>query len=492
MALVSLDIPPGVVRKGTELESTGRWYDSNFVRWVEGVMQPVGGWQERDAAISLTGAARSLLTWRTNSGLRYIGVGTSSKLYAISSGNTVYDITPIGFTVGSDDATTAGGYGTFDYGDGYFGTPRPDTVNPTAATTWMLDTWGQYLVGCSTTDGKLYEWQLNTSTPAAAIANAPTSCSGILVSNERAIFALGAGGDPRQVAWSDIENNTVWTPSSTNNAGSVILQTAGRLVTARRVRGQTLFLTDIDAHVATYVGQPFVYTFEVAGRACGAISQNCVASVEQFAVWMGEKSFFVYDGYVRPLPCEVSDYVFSDINVLQISKVYATTNASNNEVWWFYPSSGSNENDRYVMWNYTDNYWATGELSRTCSADAGVFRNPLMIDASGNLYDHEVGTNRDGASVYVESGPVQLGDGDRVVYANELIPDELNQGDVTLSFYTRYYPNDEEKVHGPYSLTNPTSVRFNGRQVKMRITENTPTQWRVGSQRVNVVPGGRR
>jgi hypothetical protein len=164
-------------------------------------------------------------------------------------------------------------------------------------------------------------------------------------------------------------------------------------MTARRVRGQTLFLTDVDAHIATYAGQPFIYTFEIAGRACGAISVNCIAALDNFAVWMGSKGFYMYDGYVRPLPCEVSDYVFNDINTIQISKVYAVNNAQFNEVWWLYPSASSNENNRYVAWNYKEDYWTTGTISRTAGTDGGVFRNPIMIDATGQVFDHEVGWN---------------------------------------------------------------------------------------------------
>lgn len=491
MSFVSLKVPPGIYRNGTELDSAGRWYDANFVRWVEGVLRPINGWEERTLSATITGAARSIIAWRSNSGIRYLATGTNSNLYAITSGNTVYNITPTGFTSGGADATLVGGYGSGSFNVGYYGTPRPDTGTPVPAAAWMLDTWGEYLVGCSASDGKIYEWQLGSTTPAARITNSPASCSGVLVSNERSVFALGADGDPRRVSWSDIENNTVWTASSTNNAGSALLQTPGRLMTARRVRGQTLFLTDVDAHIATYAGQPFIYTFEIAGRACGAISVNCIAALDNFAVWMGSKGFYIYDGYVRPLPCEVSDYVFNDMNTIQISKVYAVNNAQFNEVWWLYPSASSNENDRYVAWNYKEDYWTTGSLARTAGTDGGVFRNPIMIDPTGQVFDHEVGWNYDGASVFVESGPVQIGQGDQIMYVTSVIPDERNQGDATLSFKTRYYPNAEEKEHGPYSLTNPTSVRFNGRQLKMRI-EATPSDWRVGTQRLDVVAGGRR
>ena len=493
MALIPINIPPGVYRSGTELQSAGRWYDVNLVRWTEGAMEPIGGWEVRPIS-ALTGKARSLITWKTNGNVRLMAAGTSSKLYAVTQSNNLVDITPVGFTAGSDDASTGAGYGIGTYSGGFYGTPRPDSGSVTAATTWSLDTWGEYLVGCSTSDGKLYEWQLDYSTPtkAAVIANAPTGCIGLLVTAERSLFALGASGNARTVAWSDLEDNTVWTPSSTNLAGSIILQTSGRIITAKRVRGQNLILTDIDAHTLTYVGQPFVYQAEIAGRACGAASANCVAVLDNQAVWMGQKGFHVYDGYVKPLPCEVYDYVFNNINTTQLSKVYAVNNSQYNEVWWFYPSAGSNENDSYVSWDYVENHWSIGTLARTAGTDRSVFRNPIMIGTDGYIYDHEVGLNYSGALPYAETGPFQIGNGDQILYINEMIPDERNQGSVSATFTTRYYPTSEETTYGPYSLTQPTSVRFNGRQIKMRVTTTTPSDWRVGIQRLNAIPGGRR
>jgi len=494
MALVPLNIPPGVYRTGTELQSAGRWYDANLVRWGEGTMKPVGGWQKRSIS-ALTGKARSFLTWKTNANVRLMAIGTSSKLYAVTQNNVLADITPTSFTAGSDDAVLNNGYGLNFYGTGYYGTARVDTGATTPATTWSLDTWGEYLVGCSSSDGKIYEWQLDYTTPtkAVVVTNAPTSCTAILVTAERSLMALGASGNYRKVAWSDLENNTIWTPSSTNLAGSVELQTVGRIITGKRVRGQNLILTDVDAHVISYVGQPFVYSAEIAGRACGASSANCVAVLDNMAVWMGVQGFHIYDGYVRPLPCDVFDYVFSDINNDQISKVYAVNNSQFNEVWWFYPSSSSNENNRYVAWNYVENSWTFGSLARTCGTDRGVFSNPIMVGIDGFTYDHETGLNYDGALPYVESGPVQIGNGDQIMYVNEMIPDERNQGSVVATFKTKYYPNGSETSYGPYDLTNPTSVRFNGRQIKMRVTtDSTPSAWRVGTQRLNVIAGGRR
>lgn len=493
MALLPIKLPPGIYRNGTELDASGRWYDANFVRWVEGMIRPIGGWQQRTTT-QMSGKPRGMITWRANSGTRWMAVGTHSHLYAITQSSSVVDITPTGYTVGNADAPTGAGYGAADYGADYYGTPRPDIGTNAPATTWALDTWGEFLVACASTDGKIYQWELDAGTPtkAAPVTNAPTSNTSILVTNERALMALGAGGDPRKIQWSDLEDNTTWTPSSTNNAGSIILQTGGKIITGKRVRGQNLILTDMDAHIVTYTAQPFVYTSEYAGRACGLAGANAIAVQDNFAVWMGPRGFYMYDGYVKSVPCEVSDYVFSDINQAQISKVYAVNNSQFNEVWWFYPSGGSNENDRYVVWDYAQNYWTIGTLDRAAGTDRGQFTNPLMVSPDGYIYDHEVGVNHGGAQVFLESGPVQIGNGDRIFYVNELIPDERNQGQVTVSFSSKYYPNAAVWSYGPYSMTNPTSVRFNGRQIKMKITAVPNTDWRVGTMRLEAIGGGRR
>ena len=285
MAYIPLKIPPGVYRNGTEYQSAGRYYDSSLVRWFEGTMRPVGGWRKRSTS-QMTGACRGFINWRDNSGSRWIAAGTHSKLYAMNEAGTLKDITPSGFAPGSADAVAKIGYGYGPYGSYAYGVARPDTGTFTAATTWSLDTWGEYLVGCSSSDGKLYEWQLGFTTPtlAAAIANAPTSNEAVLVTAERFVFALGAGGNPRKVQWCDQEDNTVWTPATDNLAGDFELATPGTLLAGKRVKGVNLLFTDVDVHTAQYVGAPFVYGFEKAGSGCGLISAQSVAAIDTAAI----------------------------------------------------------------------------------------------------------------------------------------------------------------------------------------------------------------
>jgi len=490
---IPLKLPPGIYRNGTEYQAAGRWYDANLVRWYENTLRPMGGWRKRSST-QISGMCRGFLNWRDNSAVRFTGIGTHTKLYAMSESGTIKEITPSGFTAGIADAIVKTGYGYSDYGKFAYGVARPDLGAVTPATTWSMDTWGEYLVACSNSDGKLYEWQLGFTTPtlAAVITNAPTSNKAVLVTAERIMFALGAGGNPRKVQWCDQENNTVWTPAGDNQAGDYELATPGTLIAGKRVKGINLLFTDVDVHTAQYVGAPFVYGFEKAGSGCGLISAQSVAAIDTAAIWMSKAGFWIYDGYVKPLPSDVSDYVFGNINFNQASKVYAVHNSKFGEIWWYYPSSASNENDSYVTFNYRENHWNIGTLARTAGTDAGVFVNPMAVSTDGYVYEHEVGFAYDSASVYAESGPVQLGNGDNIMSVRQVVPDEQTLGEAVVSFKTRNYPTGTQSTFGPYTAANPTDVRFAARQVNVKVTGAVLADWRIGVMRLDAVPAGKR
>jgi hypothetical protein len=497
MPLFKLEIPIGAVRGATEYADGGRWRDMSLVRFYNNVMQPVGGWRKR-ISNQMSGMGRAIKTWRDNNGNKWIAVGSNTNLYAISGGGDFYDITPAAFITGSADAQGAIGYGIGAYGEYSYGTARPESAQSgvVTASTWSLDNWGEDLVGVMADDGRLFQWPLTVSAPVAAtvIPNAPTAVAGVVVSEERIMFAYGSNGltgDDRLIQWSDQENNQSWTPSTTNQAGSQILQSSGRIVGACRVVNGTLFLTDTDVHLASYVGAPFVYRFDRQATNAGLIAQNAVIQVEGSAMWMGSGTFWTFDGSVKALPCSVAEYVYGDMNVSQQSKIVASSNTKFSEVTWFYPSENSVEVDRYVTYSYRTGAWTTGYLARTASSDGGVFGAPIMVSTDGYLYDHEVGLDYDGQEVFAETGPIEIGIGDNLAVVTNLIPDVSNLGDVQLEFKTQLYPNATETTHGPYSLTQPTSLRFTGRQIKMKIIGGS-TDWRVGNNRVEVKAGGKR
>ncbi|WP_425061855.1 hypothetical protein [Roseovarius confluentis] len=455
-------------------------------------MRPIGGWREFKAT-GITNPVRGMLGWVENDGSRWVAAGSSDELHVVSTSGTVTDITPSGFTSGLVRSAINTGYGGGTYGTGTYGTPRDDATTYDEAAVWSLDTWGEYLVGCCRSDGKLYEWQLDTGTAAAAISNAPTSCVGLVATEERFLFALGASGNRRLVAWCDQEDNTTWTPAATNQAGDFPLQTSGEIMQGVRTRGQTLILTNVDAHTATFVGGNTVYSFERIGEACGVISRLGCCVAEGSAFWMGQRSFFQYTGGgAEPLESEVADEVFTNMNRAQASLIWSVTNSLFGEIWWFYPSASSIEVDSYVVYNYRAGHWATGSIDRTAGFDRGTWRYPMWIDSTGDLYEQEYAFAHGGETPFVESGPVLLGAGDRVMVCKNLYPDEETQGEVQGTFKTRFYPNGTEREYGPYDMTNPTSIRFTGRQVRMRLESTGPQDWRVGTMRIDADAGGER
>jgi len=539
MPLIPLQIPKGQYRNGTEYMSQGRWRDGNLVRWHDDALRPVGGWRARiqndgtevdihDAPSTPTvaGPARGAHAWVDNAGNRYAAFGTYNGLVAMLESSVLDNLTPTsGFTDGRIDATLNTGWGAGGWGYQAWGVARQDIGSIQTATTWSLDNWGEYLIACSSDDGQIYEWDLDAAT-ASVVSNAPTGCSAAFVTEERFLVALGcddAGVNNRRIAWSDQENNTSWTATATNQAGDIELQTNGQILAGVRTRGQSLILTDQDAHSMTYQGPPFVYGFQRVGTSCGMIAAGAYASVDAGVIWMGNRGFFIYSGgAVRDLPCEVSDYVFSDMNVDQKSKIQAVVNSQWNEVWWLYQSNDSDECDGYVAFDYAENIWMTGKIDRTTGFDRGVFRNPMMVASGGTVYEHEVGSDYGTTAPFCETGPIAIGSGDRLMKVTKMIRDEKTQGDVRFDFKTRLYPNSEETSHGPYpsdfkydtdysvdpatlgaqqppyvtdedknKYDAPTSVRFQGRQVRMKVSGQT-ADWRVGVIRLEAREGSRR
>lgn len=492
---IPIDLPPGAVALGTAYQSKGRFRYTDLMRWENGSLRPVGGWRKRSLTAT-TGVARAALTWVSNEGTAWIGVGTNTNLYAITRGGSVEDITPAGFTPGSENAVIGGGYGTGLYGTGLYGTVRPDATNVIPASSWTLDTFGENLVGVLDEDQKIYEWPPVPATDAGTVANSPL-CGAVLTTQENILMALGAYDgatvNPRYIKWSAIQDSTDWTPTATNQARDATLQTQGEIMTGKRVPGGLLILTDEGAFLGNYVGPPFVYVFSRVGSGCGVVSRQAVAVTQANTFWMGRNGFHQYNGFVSDLKCDVQEYVFGDMNVSQISKVSAVLNSDYNEVWWFYPSSSSLECDRYVAFNFVDGIWHFGNLDRTCGTGAnGVLQYPLMVGQDGFVYDHEVDDFRDGRSPVARTGPVELGNGDQVIMLKRYIPDEGNVGTVDLRFYRRQWPNGPEEVSGPFDSTSPTDLRLTARQMEIEYVCAPDVPSIIGSFRFEAQPGGKR
>lgn len=390
--LIPLEFPPGLFKNGTVYQAQGRWYDANGVRFFRKAIRPIGGWRtmldsSANPLAALSGVPRGAIAWARAAGsTTQVAVGTHTRLYAIIAG-VLSNITPAGFTTGAQDSSLGAAYGAGNYGAGPYGLGIGSTLVP--ADTWQFDAFGETMVACFTADGRLLVWDNVGVDVATVVAGAPTSCRGVVITPERFLVALGAGGDARSVQWASQNTTTTWGALSTNTAGQFTLTTVGRIMCGRRTKSQTLIFTDVDMFSMNYRGDVFVYGFKQEGVGCGLVAPNAVATTDTAAYWMGKNGFFAYDGYAHPLASEVHDAVFGNLNTVQVAKIFAVALADFGEIWWFYPSAGSTENDSYVVYNYQENHWTVGKLARTAGFDRGATTYPVMCEpgfsATGTL-----------------------------------------------------------------------------------------------------------
>jgi hypothetical protein len=508
MALMKVKLPPGMFRNGTEYESVGRWYNGNMVRWENGRLKPIGGWLALLAAgVHLTGVARGGIAFTDNLGFNYLAIGTNSNLY-IGSNNTVTDMTPATFTAGRVDSILGAGYGAGAYGRELYGRVRTINTLQLNATTWQFDTFGNTIVMVSSSDQNL--WQFDPTTGLVTKPAGSPTCLAVMSTNESFLIALGAAGNGRLVQWADVGSSTIWTPTGTNSAGSIPINSAGRLMAGSRVGLQNLLWTNIDVHLLNFVGGQGVYAPVRIGTACGLIGPRAwavaasAAGAGETAYWMSKGGFFAYAGQVVQVPCEVQDFLWANINFTQAAKIYASPNARHNEIIWFFPSLNSTENDSYVIFNYKENIWYFGLQSalgnRTTYIDRGVFEYPSGVDPTGVVFEHEFGYLANGASrvgtVFAQSGPAEIGSGDKIIYSNLMLPDGFNLSALVLSTRARFAPAGPLTTNAPVAMTPNVEgyvpMRFSGRQVAFQIDIVADTDWALGTPRFEVVGGGGR
>ena len=388
----------------------------------------------------------------------------------------------------------AGGWGS---SGGGWGGPATSgvTLEPLL---WSLDNWGEDLVATQRGGGTYYwDTSLGTGTRAALVANAPTTAKFSMVSvPDRHLVAFGANDgvadDPMLVAWSDQEDTTLWTPATTNTAGSQRLGMGSRIVAGLRTRDQTLIWTDDALYSMEFQGPPYTFGFRLLGTGCGAVAQNSVIEQNGIVYWMTESNFFMYDGMVRQMACPVRDYVYEDINDGNEPFIATGRNQRFSELLWFYTSSGASENDRYVGVNYITGEWQLGSIERVAYSDESAWvDHPVALDASGNLYYHESGVDDDVSAMTatLSSGVFEIPEaGEVLFFVDKLIPDLTITGTLNITFYVSKYPGGPETTKGPYAMTSATeklSVRLRGRQLRYDISSNAiGDAWKFGTPRV--------
>jgi hypothetical protein len=488
---LGIDVP-GFFANGTVYQSKGRWREGNLVRFHEKTIQPIGGWvQHPTSGAAILGTPVAALCWQFEDGTPYLALGTTLGLYVIDSNNVCYDITP------------AGG------------------IIPAPAYDWQLSTFGAFLMATNSLRGdadltlvNVYVWEGDTGATATAAwttAVGPRGAYACFATPERQFVVL-RGQDPtdhtprtgvdsiyseRRVFFSSTEELDGFVSTDTNTGGDFDLQTAGRCVTGTQGKGLSLIWTDIDLWTMQFIGGQLVYSFNKAGDDCGIVSKRAFVQIDKGAYWMARGKFFVYNGFTQSIPCEVTDAVFNDFNESRANTVWAVSNARFNEITWFYPSLGSQTPDRYVTFNHVENHWVFGQMDRVAGVQKRFNQDvidevkPAFFDSEGTLFEHEQGNERD-ALAWLASGPIELGNGDRLMRLNGILEDELVAGDVQLRVYTAMAADSLETANGPYALGPVTNLRLKARQVRLRLEEVTATSWRVGNPRLSVRPVERR
>lgn len=495
MPLIPVSLPMGFYKNGTPYSAKNRWADGNLVRWKDGSLRAIGGWEQRQDAAGVNipalygdatiEAPRNALSWEENDGNANLIIGTNRALYHISGSGAVTTVTPAGFTPGNKDETVNTGYGGNFYGLGFYGTPRTELSSGSAqrAFSWELDTWGEDALASERgTGAKLYEWSIGD--PAfTVVAGAPTGFNGFCVTDHRFVMLFGATSDPRLVQWCDRENYSVWTPATTNQAGFKRLEGKGALISGWNILDGTLILSETDAYFARYVNPPYVYGFRRVGVDCGPISPLCIAINNNIAMWPGRESFFMFDGQLRPVECDVIDYFLADKSSSADSKITSMHNPNFHEFWWLYASgSSTGEPDSYICYNYLYGTWTVGRLNRTVGINAKAMRAQIMVDPDGVVYNHELaGVAPIGATPYAVTGPIELGDGQSQMMVQRIYPDEQTLGDVDITLLGRDMPTGVDRTYGPYTLRNPTPTRARGREIRMRVDQKE-NGWEVGNR----------
>lgn len=429
--------------------------------------------------------------------------------------------------VGLDVYVPGTGWGLNGWGSGAFGSTSA-LSDTNQLRLWTHDNFGEDLIIAQRNAG-IYKWTEEDGLSARAVelsgisgANlVPTKSLQVITSEkDRHLIVLGCDPisgsartgtiDPMLIAFSDQENALDFEPLSTNTAGSLRLSSGSSIIGGVKARQEILVWTDTALYSMQFIGPPFTFGINLINEGTGLVGPKAAVTTPSGVYWMSYNNFYVYNGSVQTLPCSVHNYVFTDINLTQSFKVNAFTIKDKSEVGWFYCSSSSDEVDRYVIYNYVEQVWFYGELSRTAWLDSGIVNYPRAV-SGGYLYQQEKGFDADGSpmtNVFIESSDMDIGDGEQFSFIKRIIPDykfiqDDNNCNVNIVLKTRNFPGDSLTTNSTSAISASTQqayVRSRSRQIALRFESdddaaddgNLGVGWRLGATRIDIKPDGRR
>jgi len=475
-------------------------------------------WSQNNFGQDLVFGPRSgaIYYWAANNGVTTRGVTLNTQ------GGTVT------FAIGSPAVVTLTSLLTDGTAVQFAGTALPTGI--TAATTYYLFNVNGLTANLLDNNGN----QVNVSTTGTAVyisllVDVPTLQNYLFVSDtSRFVFAFGCNDygsvtqNPMLVRWSDQDNILEWSPDATNQAGSVQLSHGSNIVTAVQTRQEIVVFTDSTVYSLQYLGVPVVWGSQLLGDNISIMSQNAAVVASGVIYWMGVDKFYMYDGRVQTLNCDLRKFVFSDINLGQVQQIFAGTNEGFNEVWWFYCSENSTTIDKYVVYNYLEQVWYYGTMARTAWLDSGLRPYPQAATYVPNIVNHEYGINDNATGdtaaldAYISSSEFDIGDGHNFGYVWRVLPDltfnessnDPNSGDAAKITMTLYPLLNSGSGAGTPASANVTKIaaysiteeftgiiytRVRGRQMIFKVGSNQiNTSWQLGAPRFDIRPDGRR
>jgi hypothetical protein len=411
--------------------------------------------------------------------------GTTVTANASDSGNGGSSVVgTYQINVGLDVYVAGTGWGINGWGAGTFGSTSSLSLT-NQLRLWTHDNFGEDLI-INPRAGGIYKWVENNGLGTRAVelsgitgANqVPTVGLQVITSEkDRHLIVLGADPvsgtsrtgtvDPMFIAFSDQENSLEFEPTNTNTAGSLRLSSGSSIIGAVKSRQEIMVWTDTALYSMQFIGPPFTFAVNLINEGIGLVGPKAAVTAPQGIYWMSYNNFYIYNGSVQTIPCTVHNYVFGDINLGQSFKFNAFTISDKSEVGWFYCSSSSTEIDRYVIYNYIENLWIYGSLTRTAWLDAGIENYPRAVNG-GYLYQQETGFNDDGSpmtNVFIESSDFDIGDGEQFTFIRRIIPDfkflqNNNAGNINIVVKTRNFPGDSLTTNSTNAITETTTQAY--------------------------------
>ena len=436
--------------------------------------------------------------------------------------------------VGPEINAPSSGWGAGPWSAGTWGT---GSTSLTEARLWSQSNFGEDLIFNDRYHG-IYYWDVSSGTVNNRAVNlntlpdasdVPTVAHAITVSDvSRFVLAFGCNDygsttvDNLLIRWSDQEDAANWTPSATNQAGSIRLSHGSEIMAVMQARDEILVWTDTSLYSLQYVGAPAVWAAKLVGDNVSCPSPNGVAFAGSVMFWIGVDKFYKYDGTVQTLSCDLRQFVFGDINSDQPYLTFAGTNEGFSEIWWFYCSKASNTVDKYVTYNYLENAWCYGTMSRTAWLDSGLYSYPVAATSNGRLVYHENGVDdyeyADPKPIvaYIESAEFDIEDGDRYGFIWRVLPDVTFRGSTadspTCTMTLLPMKNSGSGYNSPLSVggsaestvvrglsvpieqfTGQVNIRVRGRQLVLRVeSSGLGVNWQLGYPRIDIKPDGRR